>query len=142
MKFAAKEGYLYNVKTRVVIACICVAFFACKSPQVDVATDSKELSEAPYTIDTAFISGDSLHTTLTYTGGCHTHTFEIASNGFLLKSLPPKQPIRIIHRSDDDPCRAFVKENLIFDISEFKGTPSGSTLLILENWNQHLSYSY
>ncbi len=95
-----------------------------------------------YFIDTAFIKNDSLNITIEYTGGCKEHTFDLESNGVLLKSLPPKQPIHLIHRSEIDPCRALINEKLKFDIRRFKGTPSGTTIIILEHWNQHLSYSY
>ena len=56
-----------------------------------------------YFIDTAFIKNDSLNITIEYTGGCKEHTFDLESNGVLLKSLPPKQQIHLIHRSEIDP---------------------------------------
>ena len=92
--------------------------------------------------DTVYVQGDSLFASVIYSGGCSTHSFTLELNGPLLKSLPPKQPLMIVHRSDEDPCRALIIENLKFDISSFRGTPSGTTVLLLENWNQHLSYSY
>ena len=118
--------------------------WGCKSSQDPIATnnDAIEFSEAQFEIDTAFVSGDTLFATVTYSGGCGTHEFSLKSNGFLLKSLPPKQPLRIEHRSYDDPCRSMIIETLKFDVSYYRGTPQGTTVLILQNWNPNLSYSY
>jgi len=96
----------------------------------------------PFTIKDVVLEGDTLIAKVQYTGGCGNHTFEIAKNGVLMKSLPPKQPIQITHRSDTDPCRALIQQELKFYIGDFKGTPSGTTVLLLENWPQHIIYSY
>ena len=101
-----------------------------------------ELTHTPFNIDTAYVAGDSLHAIVSYSGGCGIHEFTLESNGPLLKSLPPKQPLRISHRSDGDPCRAIIKEDYKFDIKGYRGTSNGTTFLMLENWNTHLSYSY
>jgi len=96
----------------------------------------------PFTFFDVKIEGDSLIVLVQYSGGCGNHEFEIEKVGFLMKSLPPKQPIRIIHRSDNDPCRSLIQEELKFDVSSFRGTPDGITVLILENWPLHINYSY
>ncbi|PCJ82377.1 MAG: hypothetical protein COA49_02480 [Bacteroidetes bacterium] len=96
----------------------------------------------PFTFLDVKIEEDSLIVLVQYSGGCGNHEFEIEKVGFLMKSLPPKQPIRIIHRSDNDPCRSLIQEELKFDVSSFRGTPDGITVLILENWPLHINYSY
>ena len=53
---------------------------------------------------------------VSYGGGCGEHEFELDTSGFLMKSLPPKQPLRIIHRSDGDLCRVLIKEELSFNL--------------------------
>ena len=97
---------------------------------------------AAFNLDSVYVQGDSLHATVSYGGGCGEHEFELDTAGFLMKSLPPKQPLRIIHRSDGDLCRALIKEELSFDLHSFRGTHRGVTVLIIENWNKNLSYSY
>ena len=119
--------------------------FSCSRANKTIATSpasATEMVESPFSIDSAFVLGDTLHAIVQYSGGCGTHTFDIETTGALLKSLPPKQPIRIVHRSDNDPCRALIIEEIKFSIKEFNGSPRGTTVLMLENWNQHLSYSY
>ena len=107
-----------------------------------IQNSTEKLSFVQEKFDTVYIQGDTLYASVIYSGGCGKHNFSLESNGPLLKSLPPKQPLMIVHRSDDDPCRALIIENIKFDISSYRGTPSGTTVLLLENWNQHLSYSY
>ena len=119
--------------------------FSCSRADKTIATSpapSSKMVETPFSLDSAFVLGDTLHAIVQYSGGCGTHAFEIESSGALLKSLPPKQPIRIVHRSDNDPCRALIIEEIKFNIKEFNGSPRGTTVLMLENWKQHLSYSY
>ncbi|MBM71581.1 MAG: hypothetical protein CL847_02200 [Crocinitomicaceae bacterium] len=118
--------------------------WGCRSSEEN-STVSKEIVSmelAPFNIDTCYVVGDTLHASVSYSGGCGNHKFLLESNGVLLKSLPPKQPLRLEHRSDVDPCRSMIIENLKFDISDYRGTPHGTTILMLENWNTTLSYSY
>ena len=104
--------------------------------------DTQASANSPFTFLEIVIEGDTLIATVQYSGGCGIHEFEIEKVGFLMKSLPPKQPIKITHRSDNDPCRALIREELKFNVSDFRGTPNGTTVLILENWTQHIIYSY
>ena len=89
--------------------------FSCSRANKTIATSpasATEMVESPFSIDSAFVLGDTLHAIVQYSGGCGTHTFDIETTGALLKSLPPKQPIRIVHRSDNDPCRALIIEEI------------------------------
>ena len=107
-----------------------------------VLQETTPLTQTPFKIKDVVLKGDTLIAKVQYSGGCGNHTFEIEKNGFLMKSLPPKQSIKITHLSDKDPCRALILEELKFNISDFRGTPDGTTVLLLENWTQHIIYSY
>jgi hypothetical protein len=109
---------------------------------VDVNVDSTEFVSSTFTFKDVKIMGDTLIANVQYGGGCGHHKFEIKENGFLMKSLPPKQPLQIIHFSTVDPCRALINVDLKFDISSFRGTPHGTTVLRLENWTPDIIYSY
>ena len=109
---------------------------------IDVNVDSTEFVSTTFTVKDVKIMGDTLIANVQYSGGCGDHKFEIKQNGFLMKSLPPKQPIQIIHLSTDDPCRALINVDLKFDISSFRGTPHGTTVLLLKNWTSDIIYSY
>ena len=117
-------------------------FIGCKTHYPESSSVIGDLTPAVFDIDSAWVQGDSLYATVSYGGGCGEHEFTLESAGFLLKSLPPKQPLRIIHRSDGDPCRALIKEEISLDLQSYRGTPRGVTVLIIENWNKNLSYSY
>ena len=104
--------------------------------------ETTTFTQTPFTFVDVVLKGDTLIAKVQYSGGCGNHQFEIEKSGFLMKSLPPKQPIKIIHRSDEDSCRALILEEIKLYIGDFRGTPNGTTVLLLENWNQHLIYSY
>ncbi|MDA0732364.1 MAG: hypothetical protein O2852_02675 [Bacteroidetes bacterium] len=109
---------------------------------VEINVDSTEFVSTTFTFKDVKIMGDTLIANVQYGGGCGHHKFEIKQNGFLMKSLPPKQPIQIIHLSTVDPCRALINVDLKFDISRFRGTPHGTTVLLLKNWTSDIIYSY
>jgi len=128
----------------ILTAVFALTIWSCKTIEVNpsVVKETKELTENQFNYDTVFVSGDTLVAVVKYSGGCGSHEFKLESNGPLLKSLPPKQPLRIVHRSDGDPCRAHLKETYKFGIEDYRGTSNGATILMLENWKPHLSYSY
>ena len=112
----------------------------CRPP---AATQSKSvMKEMAFDLMDAWVEGDSLHAVVRYGGGCKAHFFRLQKDGPMLKSLPPKQPVRWVHRSELDPCRALIVDTVHADITPFRGTPHGSTFLILTGWDLPLTYSY
>lgn len=96
----------------------------------------------PYELLSAEVVGDSLRVQVAYSGGCGEHFWYVSPAGPLMKSLPPKQPLRLEHRSPGDPCRARFQETFTFDLRPYRGTPRGVTVILLENWNTPLTYAY
>lgn len=99
-------------------------------------------SEVPLTLTSVAVQGDNLVAVVQYGGGCGEHTLHLESNGPMLKSLPPKQPLRVVHRSSGDPCRAMIVDTLVAPLTSFRGTPRGTTVLMLEGWKENLYYAY
>lgn len=99
-------------------------------------------AEAPFEVLFAEVQGDTLVTVVRYGGGCGEHRFELEADGPLMKSLPPKQPLRWVHRSPGDPCRALISDTVRADVSPFRGTPHGTTVLQLEGHDGNLIYTY
>ena len=99
-------------------------------------------SEAPLTLTSVAVQGDELVAVVQYVGGCGEHTLHLEANGPMLKSLPPKQPLRVVHRSSGDPCRAMIVDTLVAPLNSFRGTPRGTTVLMLEGWEENLYYAY
>ena len=117
----------------------------CRSAETTTApTPSTEAawSEVPLTLTSVAVQGDDLVAVVQYSGGCGEHTLHLEANGPMLKSLPPKQPLRVVHRSFGDPCRAMIVDTLVAPLTSFRGTPRGTTVLMLEGWEENLYYAY
>ena len=112
-----------------------------ESPQVDNPSE-ESWPEVPFTLLSVSVVGDSLTAVVQYGGGCGSHAFFLDARGPMLKSLPPKQPLRLVHRSSGDPCRALVLDTVRHDLTPFRGTPHGTTILTLESWDPDLPYTY
>ena len=108
----------------------------------ETLVDIDSWNEAPFAVMSAWIEEDLLWTVVQYGGGCAEHAFDLEAVGPLMKSLPPKQPIRWVHRSPGDPCRAMVTDTLKADVTRFKGTPHGTTVLLLSGHDGNLMYTY
>lgn len=68
-----------------------------------------------FAMDTAYVKGDSLHLTVSYSGGCARHRFD-------LWRLPVHSPdtkqfeVLLSHTSNDDPCDAWLTSELSFSL--------------------------
>lgn len=87
----------------------------------------------------AKIEGDSLILSLQYGGGCAEHTFELLA-GPMLKSLPPKQLLEISHDAQGDNCRALLQTKIQFDLTPYRGSPRGITIIKIGDYD--LTYEY
>ena len=88
----------------------------------------------------AEVVGDSLRVVVGYGGGCGDHRFSLMTSGPAMKSLPPKQPVVVVHESTGDPCRALIQNEQMFDLSGYKLSPHGMTIVLLDSLI--LPYSY
>ena len=130
-----------SLLTSVVVAGALMA--GCSSPQPTGEVKTKTVwAEALFKVLSAEVDGDTLVTVVRYGGGCGEHLFELEADGPLMKSLPPKQPLRWVHRSPGDPCRALISDTVRADLSPFRGTPHGTTVLQLEGHDGNLIYTY
>lgn len=132
--------------TMVVLA---IFFPGCKSADETAASaveapamNIDALPEAPYELLDATIVKDSLIVNVQYGGGCAEHVFELRQKGPMMKSLPPKQMLEVVHRTAGDPCRALILQRQAFDLKPWRGTPRGVTVILLENWKEPLTYEY
>jgi hypothetical protein len=82
-----------------------------------------------------------LFLSVTYTGGCKEHNFElVAWNYFIMKPNEIQADILLSHDSNSDSCKAIINKELCFDLSPlnseyhklFKST-SGTIVLQLED---------
>ena len=126
-----------------------LVFQSCKSPAEATASapdvpamNIDSLPEAPFELLDATIVDDSLIVSVQYGGGCGDHAFELRQKGPMMKSLPPKQMLEVVHRTVGDPCRALIRQRQAFDLKPWRGTPRGVTVILLENWKEPLNYEY
>lgn len=75
---------------------------------------------APVTIKNAEINGDFLKLSVSYSGGCEEHEFDLLFNGMYAKSLPVQAKFFLKHNSNGDACKGLVHKELLFDVSELK----------------------
>jgi hypothetical protein len=91
-------------------------------------------------VTAAEVDGDSLRISISYGGGCGKHRFNLVPSGPPMKSLPPKYPLTILHESTGDPCRAMIFKDFAFDLSPFRLSPHGTTVILLDSLT--FTYSY
>ena len=108
------------------------------SPSMELPGPAWE--NASVDVISAEVVGDSLRVIVGYGGGCGDHRFILMTSGPAMKSLPPKQPVVVVHESTGDPCRALIQNEQMFDLSRYKSTPHGITVILLDTLI--LPYSY
>lgn len=100
-----------------------------KNVILDNNREQPEATGKTYRIKSFSIAGDVLSIDITYRGGCGKHTFELYSNGFLKKSLPPQIDVYLEHVKENETCSDEIKQTLKFNISALK--KSGNALIVV-----------
>jgi len=97
---------------------------------------SSEISD-PFELRDIVIKGDSVEITVSYSGGCRKHTFEIIWNETLSGTTPPQTGMIILHNANGDMCEAYITDTLAFCISDLTDAVSFDTLYvgILNGWS-------
>ncbi|MEN9639145.1 MAG: hypothetical protein RLZZ262_1013 [Bacteroidota bacterium] len=89
-------------------------------------------STDPFKVLSAQISDqDSLIVEVEYGGGCKDHEFRLVTNGNLKKSMPAQGTLYLEHESNDDMCRALIRQKLAFFIGNL--AKNGETIIIQLN---------
>ena len=99
---------------------------------------------AQTTITSVKLEGNILSLGVEYSGGCKDHSFELIGSAAIMKSIPPKRSIKLMHESNGDTCRELVSETIKFDIRALAHTEtSGSEIvLLLDGYKESISYVY
>jgi len=110
---------------------------------VMLADMNEKFPTDPFTlIDVHVDDMNKLHLTVEYGGGCKPHEFKILGSKAILKSFPAQRPVMIVHNSNNDECRAIIREEILVDISEFAYSKEQDSEIILLIEGQRLSYKY
>jgi hypothetical protein len=70
------------------------------------------------------MEGDSVVISVSYSGGCEQHFFEVVWDSAILYSNPPKIELILLHNSNGDQCEAYITEELVFSIKDLNASVS------------------
>lgn len=76
------------------------------------------------------VEEDSVYVSVSYSGGCRQHTFEVIWGEEFLETEPQSLSLILLHDADDDACEAFITETLAFSISDLTGEISFDTVCV------------
>ena len=136
------------------ILAVSIVLFACNNTKEVLDIDPIDVKKAqignldqksaPITVSAATLDGNILSLEVEYSGGCKDHTYELLGSAAVMKSLPAKRTIKLIHNSNDDSCRELISEVIKFDIRALamKQTTGSEIILLLDGYKQSISYVY
>jgi len=99
---------------------------------------------AQTTISGVRLDGNILSLDVEYSGGCQNHSFEFVGSPAIMKSMPAKRSVKLVHDSNGETCRELLSETIKFDISTLAVTEtSGSEIiLLLDGVKDPIKYVY
>lgn len=84
----------------------------------------------PFELKDVIITNDSIKITVSYSGGCRKHKFEIIWNETLSSTTPPQTKFIILHDANGEMCEAYITETIGFPTNELTATVSFDTLYV------------
>jgi hypothetical protein len=130
-----------NKSALVLVFLVTIFQFSChhKVPTTSLPADVKALifdttadladTDASYDVDSIFIRDQILTVTVSYSGGCAPHSFNLYYNGKPESADLRSVKLRLYHKTKDETCRELVTEQHRFDLSDLK-VQSGTVLII------------
>lgn len=109
-----------------------------------LTTYSSKLPNDVFTVDSLQIKDDCLELTLSYSGGCKSHIFQLT----ILPTMGPLNTLSLCHEANNDLCEAWITEKINFDLKELQtpGTHSVAFVLMLNfegsDFSATLQYKY
>lgn len=85
----------------------------------------------PADLNEASITEDTLHLSLSFSGGCATHRFDLLVLEGIMESAPPRAHAVLAHDDKDDACDAYLTETITFDLTPIKTVLASENALIL-----------
>lgn len=93
-----------------------------KSGSFDVVSEDElaklKKESHPFFITNAFILENDLIVSVEHSGGCKEHNFRLVWDGSVIKTMPPKYNLTIIHDNNGDHCKAIIRDELQFDLTQ------------------------
>ena len=102
--------------------------FSCEKPAVyegpcdnEIVESTSSYNDGPYDPSTKINSivwnGECLEISVSYSGGCEEHAFEIVTDGSIIKTDPPIINLGINH-SNTDLCQAYLTESISIGLGD------------------------
>lgn len=95
-------------------------------------------------IEDVVLKGNVIYISISYSGGCEDHFFDLMGNQNISKSLPPLRSVKLIHTGKTDSCRELITKTLEFDISNlaYKKETGSEIVLNIEGWKEAVRYVF
>lgn len=74
------------------------------------------LQRDSFRLNEVSLDGDELTLQVSYGGGCREHGFRLYMQPVFAESHPVRANLYLSHNADDDPCDAWITEDLTFDV--------------------------
>ena len=87
------------------------------APAVPVLVGYASRPTDPFVLNAAAITGHVLTLKVSYAGGCRDHAFKLLSSDTFQEPAPVQLGINLFHHASQDPCEAWLTEQLRFDLS-------------------------
>ena len=86
-----------------------------------------------YQLGEAVIECDTLTATVSYGGGCRDHKFTLVLADAFMMMDPVRLAATLAHEANEDPCEAWLTEDIAFDLTAVKEThgAEGPVVLLL-----------
>jgi hypothetical protein len=101
-----------------------------------------EARTAPFSITFVEQRGDFFAFSVSYSGGCEKHVFDLVSRGDFTATYPPEVRITLQHDDLGDRCRGRVDERRYFDMTNLKYQGTNKVRLILTNTDETFDFDY
>jgi len=110
----------------------------------DAVSNRTPLGSDPFELTDVSVVDGTVSFTVSYSGGCKQHTFEVIWGEALKGGESPGIDLIIKHNAHGDPCEAYITETLSFPLNDLLDTLSleGMTVLVLNGGNDSDSVTY
>ncbi len=110
--------------------------------EIQVVPGMKLSKSDAFSYGSVQIQGDSLLIAVQYSGGCKAHEWNMYTTGTYSKTFPPKIEVYLHHTSNQDFCKALLRETLIFDLKNIRYEGSKEVEIQLNDFIDFLNYQY
>ena len=135
----------------IAVLLITVGLSGCTNSFENIIIDDNYYQNAPrdpFIFDSVKLKEDLFIFKVSYSGGCEEHEFVLISTSFM-ESNPVQVNIVLSHEDNDDPCEAWITEEMVFNLLPLKkawqeqyNKISGTIIINLEGWEKQIAYDF